>query len=368
MTNESTALAIPQGQALADVFRSAEAVDPIIQRIRDEVQSHAPDLTTAKGRDAIKSLAYKVSRSKTALDDAGKKLTEDARSQISVIDKARKKIRDELDALRDEARKPLTDWEEAEEARVALAKQALADVKMPQLTGVETSHEIANLATNIKAVVIPHDAEEYGGMILSAREATLETLRHAYSAAKRNEDQAAELEAMRAEKQARDDAERAERERMEAEAEAKRQAEQQEAARVEAERVAAERAAQIERDKTEAAERAASDARIAAERAAEQAREDADRAAKEAEERHAKALADAKAETEAAAQRERDRIAAERQAEADARAKRESDKAHRRRIRDDIATSMNGFVHEAEAYLIADAIMSGAIPHVKVDL
>jgi hypothetical protein len=87
------------------------AIDPLIERIEAEVRSHVADLTTKKGRDAIASLAFKVSKSKTALDTAGKALTETQKAEIKVVDDARKKIRDRFDALRDEARKPLTDWE-----------------------------------------------------------------------------------------------------------------------------------------------------------------------------------------------------------------------------------------------------------------
>jgi len=47
-------------------------------------------------------------------------------------------------------------------------------------------------------------------------------------------------------------------------------------------------------------------------------------------------------------------------------AKRAADQAHRQRIRDDIATSMNGFTDELTAVLIADTLMDGGIPHCAV--
>lgn len=50
---ETTALAIPTGSALTAAFAAPENIDPIIKRIRDEVKSHAPDLTTDKGRKEI---------------------------------------------------------------------------------------------------------------------------------------------------------------------------------------------------------------------------------------------------------------------------------------------------------------------------
>ena len=52
----------------------------------------------------------------------------------------------------------------------------------------------------------------------------------------------------------------------------------------------------------------------------------------------------------------------------DARAKRHADQQHRNKIRDDIATSIQGFAGEMESLLIANAIIDGAIPHVKAVL
>lgn len=74
-TMESTALAIPERTELVALFTKEGGIDPIIARIEAEVRSHVPDVTTKRGRDAIASLAYKVARSKTTLDEAGKSLT-----------------------------------------------------------------------------------------------------------------------------------------------------------------------------------------------------------------------------------------------------------------------------------------------------
>ena len=51
--------------------------------MKAECDAHVPDLTTEKGRKAIASLAYKVARTKTAIDEAGKALNEDARALIN---------------------------------------------------------------------------------------------------------------------------------------------------------------------------------------------------------------------------------------------------------------------------------------------
>lgn len=329
---ESTALALPTGTALDDVFRRQENLDPLIKRIEDEVRSHVPDLTTAKGRDAIASLAYKVSRSKTALDEAGKKLTEDAKREISVVDAARKKIRDKLDALRDEARKPLTEWEQAEKDRVQRAKDALEAVRHHGMAGDEGSADIRAAADVIKAVEAKEEYGEYLPQIEAAREATLNALRGMYAAAKNREDQEAELEALRAEKAEREAKEQAEREAREAAALA-----------AELVRIEQERLAQIERDKQEAAQRAA----------------------EEAEKRAAAAEAE---RAEAAIKAERDRLDAEKKAEADARAKREADQEHRAKITSDIVAALSDMRGNASPEQIAEALIAGKIPHVTVNM
>jgi hypothetical protein len=361
---DTTALALPSGSALADVFSNLKNIDPIIKRIRDEVKSHTPDLSTEKGRKEIASLAYKVSRSKTALDDAGKKLTEDIKRQAGQIDAARKKIRDQLDALRDEVRKPLTDWEAAEELRVQSARATIDEVRFHGLPDEYSSADVAEAAARVKSVEAKPEYAEYLPQIEAARENTLAALRVMYSAAKKREEQEAELARLRAEAEA-----RAEADRIKAEQEAAAQAEADRAKREaeeaeESARQEAERAARIEAEKAEAARLAAEQEKAAAaEREAALARQ-----AEEAAERHRKELAEAKAREEAAAQAERDRIAAERKAEEDARAKREADAAHRAKIAKNIANALRAMAGDASPEKIAEALIAGKIPHVTVSM
>jgi len=108
--------------AAALVFSSEDSIRNIVGLIRREVTGHEPVLKTLKGRKEIASRSAKVSSSKVLLDKLGKALVEDWKSQAKVVDSARKVARDELDALRDEVRKPLTDWEE-EQDRIALAEE-----------------------------------------------------------------------------------------------------------------------------------------------------------------------------------------------------------------------------------------------------
>jgi hypothetical protein len=345
------ALITDGGADIVAMFKDGGAqIDPILARIEAEVRSHAPDVTTDKGRKAIASLAYKVSQSKTALDNAGKKLTEDQKQAIAAVDAARKKIRDRLDALRDEARKPLTDWESAEDARAERIKETLSALRNHGMTGMETPDAIRYAAECIKAIVIGDDFGGALGLATDAKAASLDGLRTMYAAAVRRDKDAADLAELRAAADARAEADRVrdEADRVAADAArvAKEQAERAAFDRNAAEKAATARAVQIEADKRAAVEAAKVEA----------ARQLADMAA-----RHQRAI-------DGAAQAERDRIAAQSKVEADARAKREADATHRASITRDIADALRTMIGKSTPELIAEALIEGRIPHCKVSM
>lgn len=104
--------------------------------------SFVPDITTAKGRKEIASLAYKVAQTKTYLDGLGKDLVAELKEIPKLIDANRKTVRDRLDELKAKARQPLTDYEE-EQARIkAEEAKAAAEALAKQ---IESDHEIAIL-------------------------------------------------------------------------------------------------------------------------------------------------------------------------------------------------------------------------------
>jgi hypothetical protein len=344
----STAVAIPERTELVAMFKSENGLDPLLARIEAEVRSHVPDVTTKKGRDAIASLAYKVARSKTALDDAGKTLTEEQRRQINVVDASRRLMRDRLDALKDEARKPLDAWEAEEKDRVDALKARLARLR-DAAPAEDTPDAFATLIARVEATAIDESWQEFTAEAAQVKDATLKRLQDAADLVRLRAEAAARAEADRLAAEA---AAEAERQRLAAEAEAQRKADE--------ELREAERAAQIEKDKAEAAQRAAKEAE-------DRAKAEADRQAKEAADREAalqRQLAEAKQREEAAAQAERNRIAEEARVAEEARAKRASDAAHRARIQSAIAAALESYL-EMGAMGVADAIIGGAIPHVR---
>lgn len=362
---ENTAVALIEANPVV-AFTDPEKFDAFYEKVAAEVRGHVPDLTSDKGRKAIASLAYKVARSKTALDEAGKALTEEKRAEIKKVDEARKAIRDKLDALKEEARKPLTEWEAAEEERVAKVKATIQRLQDAAVVSIDDSAEtVRDRLDTIQSVEITAEVfQEYEAAARAQLANATASLTAAAERLEREAEERAELERLRQEK--------ADREAREAEerraAEAKAQAEREEQARKEREaeeaRLAAERVAQ-------AAQRAAEEAAAAAERKAREEQEARDRA-------HAEQLAAEKRradEAEAARKAEADRIAAEkaaaeREAEAKRRAdeKRAADREHRGKVLGaaKVAIIAAGGVGEEAAKKIVLAIAAGEVPAVSI--
>lgn len=213
--------------------------------------SEAPDLSTKKGRDRVASLAAQVSRSKTAVEKPGREYLKRLKEAVRPAEQEIKRFVDACDALRDETRRPLTEWE-AEQERIAAEKAAEEErlrIEAEQAAAaealkkqIEDGHELA-LLMNIQ---FDRDAAD------AQAEAERQRIAHEEEIKR----QAAE--------QARIDAEEnIKREREESaqrEAALKLKAEQEEQAKIEvqqaAEREKKEAAEKVERDKKEAQERA----------------------------------------------------------------------------------------------------------------
>ncbi|AMX04546.1 hypothetical protein A0R60_0232 [Enterobacter asburiae] len=152
--SEVTDLVVIEKQNAMAVFTTKEQLDPIIEAIEKEARSLVPDVSTRKGRDAIASMAHKVARSKTYIDNAGKDLVAELKALPKQIDESRRIVRERLDALKDEVRRPLTEWEaeqeriKAEEAMNALHAEALEmneEFDRQRAAQIEADHEMALL-------------------------------------------------------------------------------------------------------------------------------------------------------------------------------------------------------------------------------
>jgi len=89
----------------------------ILTEIEAKVKAFIPDVSTEDSRKEITSFAYKITRSKTLLDNLGKEMVAEWKAKSKKVDAVRKEARDFCDALKAEVRKPLDEWEEKERKR-----------------------------------------------------------------------------------------------------------------------------------------------------------------------------------------------------------------------------------------------------------
>ena len=249
-----TALVVIEPNQIATAFSEGN-VDPILTRIKEEVALHTPDVSTRKGRDAIKSLAYKVARSKTLLDEAGKELTAEAQKQIDQVNVERRKIRETLDELKQQVRKPLEVWEAAEEKRKAALRERMKVFDKDRTHFNMTSVEIATVIAEVEAIEVEEGWDELKPMAVDAKADALSKYQVDLESAEVREQQQIQIEKLKKEaeeREAREAEERQAREQKEAEERAARE----EQARIEQEKQARIRQEEAERQRL-AEERAA---------------------------------------------------------------------------------------------------------------
>jgi hypothetical protein len=362
MTNDTpetgTSIILAPGTSLESLLSIDKGLDPVLDQIERDARAEVADLTTAKGRKAVASLAYRVAQSKSALDAAGKAMNAEARKKIDVVDAQRRAARERLDTLRDEIRDPLTAWETADEKRIADHRIAMSAFDLNRVTAMNAVEEIQSAIDSAQTVSL-RDWEEFADEADAMAGAALAKFECDLEAAKERERQAEELASLKADAEARKIADD-ERERQ-AVLERDRIA-QEEADRIAAEKAQADKlaAAQAEKERAEREARAIDEVR-------QEAIENARRDKAEAEERHNSELRAADERLKAVAQAERDRVAKAKEDEGKARAKREADKKHVFRIRGEITKALQS-IEGQRMEDIAQAIIDGKIPHVTATI
>ena len=306
--NTELAVVPPQETALA-VYSAEKGLEPWLQVIRSKIDGFTPDISTRKGREAIASMAYAVARSKTALDDVGKKLVADLKEVPKKIDAERKRVRDTLEAWQEEVRRPLNEWQAAEDSRVDKHNSAIERIRLTaiDLDGI-TAEDLADRVAQLEAIALGEDWEEFEAEAARAKDKSISTLRAALAVRQQYEADQEELARRRAEDELRARQEREAQIAREAEERARREAEQA----AQAEREAAARREQVLIDQAAAAQRAADQAARDAEAAAERQRLQLQLQAEQAQ----RAAEQAEANRISAEQRaEHERVAAEKRAE-----------------------------------------------------
>lgn len=366
------------GRSLYDVFKDGGS-DPIIDEVEKMVNEFQGDISTEKGRKEIKSMAYKISRTKVSFDNMGKDLGDDYFRKKKAIDGERLKARNRFEALREKVLEPIKKWDERcqkfedmiveIQGLVCFESQRMMENPRPSLEEIDINLDSLEL-------YVLYDWQEYEVRALGEIEKTRRYLNNLHSSRKKEIDDALELERLQKEE--------AERKQKEHDAEIARQAEEQarldeqRKAKEEADRVANEQAEKdrIERERVQA-EKELSDKKI---RDAEQAKIDAETKAQEqadlAEKNRLAMQIKAENDLKRAEQGKNDAVEIEKrrhQAMLDAKQKaeklREQDQAHRAKINNEIMTALkaNTVLDEVQIKSVISLMARGKLPNVKIN-
>jgi len=249
---------IPKEITPSDVF-VPNGLDMIIAGVEAKLKTEMEkqfDVNDETDRKKRASFAYQITRSKTFVDEKGKAYVGELKVRTKEIDAERKKFRDQMDIFRDEAKAPITTWENAEKARIK-AERKLEIFLMDWDEALEIESLFAREraiaekeAAFAKAEEEKRHKEEADRKAKEQAEREERLKKEAAEQAKREEQAkiAQEREeSARKEREARESIEQAERDRVALEERMKLEKEQAELAKIEA-------AKQAEIDKQEAVE------------------------------------------------------------------------------------------------------------------
>lgn len=371
---------MPVHEVTAVEIYTEDGLTGVLEKMKKEVGSFVPDLTTAEGRKAITSLAYNVTRSKTYLDDIGKDMVAEWKEKAKSVDSKRRWMRDELDALRDQIKAPLVAWQKEEEERVAKISNTINNTIEAGKNAIQgylstTLDELLEIRTHVEEIDPEHGFGDFKDRMTEVRLEALEQIELAISHRNTYDVEQTELAELRAEKEKRDEADRIEREAREKAEREQREKEEREAREKaiadKAKKEAEAREKQAIKDKADAEKReqkAKADAEKAkklAEKQAKEAKELAEKKAKEAKIQAEKDLKDAQEKAEREAREKLEREEQARKAEAE---KRERNTRHKAKINNEAVEDLvkNCKLSEEQAKIVVTQIAKKKIRNTSI--
>jgi chromosome segregation ATPase len=252
---EDYSVTVTHKENLLSFFKDGANLDGLYNVVQAKARALVADVTTADGVSKIKSTARQIASIKKRVDDLGKDIVAELKDLPKQIDANRKKWREDMEALQDEIRKPVTEIEnrqkEIEEIRATHGKLVLSG-----------SEEIKAAIVNLDKIELTGDKwKESLEAATEAVKAEKNALEVMLNAALKKEAEARELEELRKKQEEAERIIREQKIREEAERKAREEAEARaaaEKARLEREKAEAERkAAEAEKARREAEEREA---------------------------------------------------------------------------------------------------------------
>lgn len=183
---------VPAAPQLPVAFESA-SLEALYKQVEAEVTAELPDIETQEGRTRIKSLAAKISSSKTAIDKPIRDHLRAMKAIPKILEVNARENVERFDALRDKTLKPLLDASAPQEATIA----RMAEILTACDNVAATSVSVRNMLGEVEAVDIttfwPENKKKATAAVDGARQVATASLARIEAAEK----QAAELEELR---------------------------------------------------------------------------------------------------------------------------------------------------------------------------
>lgn len=174
-------------------FLDAEKLDALYGHVEKMARALVADPLTKEGASQIKSCARQIASVKKRIDDIGKDVVADLKKLPGQIDDNRKILRERLEALQEEIRKPVTEIEER--------KKAIEDIKgmhfrCAEMTAAEFAEKIKEMEEK-KAYLHADVWKESYDDAIAAYESEIAALNVMKGAAEKREKDAEELDKLR---------------------------------------------------------------------------------------------------------------------------------------------------------------------------
>lgn len=324
-------------QQLAEAFTKEKGLDGILMQIADAARAEAAqfDGNTEAGRKGLKAVAAQVSKLAKSIAEEGKEIVRDVKSRVAIVDRNRIDGEAYLKELRDEIKRPATEYENQQKELKERSEAVLAELRSfafavkdgKFLSSAEIQQRIDRL-NEIKVTAYDFMQAEIDATVMQMEGVLASNLQ----AAQEKERQEAELAAKEEELKKAD---------------------------------AAAHEAQIRREAEEAAKQAAAkrEAELLAE--AEAAKAAAKKAEEDAAKREAEAAAEINSMKHSAAQREAELLAAAKTTPVSIE---NADEETQRRVNNAVVSSLiDAGCTKPVAVKILERIINSEIPHVSIN-
>jgi Zn finger protein HypA/HybF involved in hydrogenase expression len=170
-----------KGRKAIEFFSNKENIDGLIEVIKTKATTAVFDMKKKKDRDAVGSIALKISQSRKVVTEASKASVADLNTQVKATKDVNKHWETELNEIRRAVLAPRDEWQakedEIQEARIAKIKESIAGIHaIGVLTGIESKQDLANLIDAVDTIDVAEGFEEFAQEAAQAAKDVLKAL------------------------------------------------------------------------------------------------------------------------------------------------------------------------------------------------